>query len=262
MINKKIMLKPQKKTSGSLHRLTIASSYTEFGYIEGEGGAIKPNSFVLNGRTATITDFWSWLNSNKYEFYLGIKEPLTGNVSIKVNDVDLKGQIIYDEVLKRYGYSGESVSVFNYLKNNLGKTVDVWIDGGGLKRFLHRLFAILCGDLCYAEQENAIGCIRKKTSYADIRCYFSQRPKNSDSNGFFKKWKFCRYSAKNKKSIFKCRGFLSTVHKCYATFSHSKFTKDWIDLCLYKNEHYRYNEGCLPDYLGKSSYFAKEALYA
>lgn len=131
MINKKIMLKPQKKTSGSLHRLTIASSYTEFGYIEGEGGAIKPNSFELNGRTATITDFWSWLNSNKYEFYLGIKEPLTGNVSIKVNDVDLKGQIIYDEVLKRYGYSGESVIVFNYLKNNLGKTVDVWIDGGG-----------------------------------------------------------------------------------------------------------------------------------
>lgn len=187
MVNKKIMLKPQKTTSGSLHKLTIARfKESGLGYDSTGYGNIKPNTFILNGKVATINLFWTWKNdpNDTPHFLLNLLEKVYGNVVIRLGGVEIKGQFADDKFFNGTSFSVESNNLlYDFFDSNAGKTVDVWIDGGGVKRFLHRLFATLCGGLCYAEQ----GVVSKR------------------------KWKNCRKTIANHRLV--CNITRSTIYQ-------------------------------------------------
>ena len=135
MVNKKIMLKPQKTTSGSLHKLTIARfKESGLGYDSTGYGNIKPNTFILNGKVATINLFWTWKNdpNDTPHFLLNLLEKVYGNVVIRLGGVEIKGQFADDKFFNGTSFSVESNNLlYDFFDSNEGKTVDVWIDGGG-----------------------------------------------------------------------------------------------------------------------------------
>ena len=135
MVNKKIMVKPQKTTSAGLHRLTIARfQESSFGYDNTGYGNIKPNTFILNGKVATIRLFWAWKNdpNDTPHFMVNLVEEIYGNVVIRLNDIEIKGQFIDDKVFNGGTFTVEGDNrIYDFFSSNTGKTVDVWIEGGG-----------------------------------------------------------------------------------------------------------------------------------